>query len=178
MGVSNLENLFIDQLSDMYSAEKQLTKALPKLAKAAADDDLHEAFQSHLQETKGQVQRIEKAAKLCGLKLKRRKCEAMEGLIKEGSAIIEQMEESGVRDAALIAAAQKVEHYEISAYISLLKLAQGLGYRNALPLLEETLDQEDNADMKLSDLGDQTLDDQLWKSQRERITGAYVDNNR
>jgi ferritin-like metal-binding protein YciE len=147
----------------MYSAETQITKALPKLAKAAADDDLRKAFETHLKETEGQIERLDKVIDLCGIKKKRKKCEAMKGLLEEGAEIIKSMEEGGLRDTALISAAQKVEHYEISAYLSLLKLAEQLGYRKALPLLTATLDEEESTDEKLSDLGDQSLEDNVWK---------------
>jgi ferritin-like metal-binding protein YciE len=161
MPIETLEDLFIHELSDMYSAEKQLTKALPKLAKAAFDDDLAEAFRSHLEETQDQVSRLERILEICGFKAKREKCDAMEGLIKEGAELIEEMEKGPVRDTALISAAQKVEHYEIAGYLSLLKLADQLDYRKALPLLNQTLDEEEGADEKLSDLCDRGFEEEM-----------------
>ena len=124
MSVNTLEALFVQELSDMYSAEKQLTKAIPKLARAATNPELVAAFESHLQETHHQVERLDQVVDTIGLKLKRIKCAAMEGLVEEGNEIIEEVEKGPVLDAALIAAAQKVEHYEIASYGTLLALAR------------------------------------------------------
>lgn len=162
MAVADLYDLFKQELSDMHNAEKQLTKALPKLAAAAADSQLAQAFENHLQETQEHVTRLEEVARLCDIKIKRKKCEAIEGLINEGSGLIQDMEEGLLRDAALISAAQKVEHYEISGYLSLLKLAENLGYRQALPLLLETLEEEEEADETLSDIGDDSIEECVW----------------
>src|SRR5690606_1207096 len=141
MAVKNLEELFIHELSDIYSAEKQLTKALPRLARAAAADELAAAFEAHLEETQGQIERIDQVVELLGIRLKRIKCAAMEGLVEEGKDVIDSVEEGPLRDAALIGGAQKVEHYEIAAYGTLCALARQLGYRDALPLLEATLEE-------------------------------------
>src|SRR5690606_34774002 len=116
MAVKTIEELFIHELSDIYSAEKQLPKALPRLAKAAAAEELTSAFELHLEETQGQIERIDQVVELLGIKLKRIKCAAMEGLVEEGKEVIEQIEAGPLRDAALIGGAQKVEHYEIAAY--------------------------------------------------------------
>lgn len=150
MSVKSFEDLFIFELSDIYNAEKQLTRALPKMAAAATDEALKEAFTSHLKETEGQIERIERAVKAEGIKLKSETCEAMKGLIKEGDEAVSEIEAGPLLDAALIVAAQKVEHYEIASYGSLIELARQLGYKRAVELLGETLEQEKGADEKLS----------------------------
>ncbi|WP_144630796.1 ferritin-like domain-containing protein [Bordetella genomosp. 13] len=147
--IKTLQDLFIHELSDIYSAEKQLTRALPKLARAASDPKLAEAFRSHLEETQGQVERIDRIVEASDFKLKRMKCMAMEGLVEEGAEVIEEVEEGPVRDAALIAAAQKVEHYEIAGYGTLCTYAKLLGMNDALKLLKETMAEEKAADDKL-----------------------------
>jgi len=150
MTVKTLEDLFVHSLSDVYSAEKQLTKALPKLARAATNPELSAAFTQHLEETRGQVERIDKVVEVTGLRLKRIKCVAMEGLVEEGQEQIDEIESGPVLDAALIGAAQKVEHYEIAAYGTLCALAQQLGHNEAATLLKETLQEEKATDEKLS----------------------------
>ncbi|CTU62621.1 ferritin-like domain-containing protein [Escherichia coli] len=153
MQIKSVEDIFIHLLSDTYSAEKQLTKALSKLSRSAYSDKLTAAFQSHLDETHGQIERIDKVVDSeDGLKLKRIKCAAMEGLIEEANEVIESTEKNEVRDAALIAAAQKVEHYEIASYGTLVTLAEQLGYKKAAKLLKETLEEEKATDVKLTDL--------------------------
>jgi ferritin-like metal-binding protein YciE len=147
-----MQDLFIHALSDVYSAEKQLTKALPKLARASTNEQLKQAFQQHLEETNGQIERIDKVVELCGVKLKRIKCVAMEGLVEEGQEQIEDFEQGPIRDAALIAAAQKVEHYEIATYGTLATLAKQLGQEDAMNLLLETLQEEKSTDEKLTQL--------------------------
>lgn len=144
MAVKNIEELFVHELSDIYSAEKQLTRALPRLARAAGSEELSAAFEAHLEETHGQIERIDQIVDLLGIRLKRIKCAAMEGLVEEGP----------LRDTALIGGAQKVEHYEIAAYGTLCALARQLGYTDALPLLEETLEEEKATDMKLTALAE------------------------
>ena len=151
---NTLEALFIQQLSDIYSAEKQLTKALPKLARAATNPDLVAAFESHLQETHHQVERIDQVVENTGVKLKRMKCAAMEGLVEEGQEVIEEFEQGPVLDAALIAAAQKVEHYEIASYGTLIALARHLNFGQIEGLLQDTLDEEKAADQKLTQLAE------------------------
>lgn len=152
MAQKTLQDLFVHELSDIYSAEKQLAKALPKLARAADDPGLSEAFSRHLEETQGQIERIDRIVDVTGLRLKRMKCAAMEGLIEEGRDVIEEIEQGPVRDAALIGAAQKVEHYEIAGYGTLCTFAEQLGHRDAVKLLSETLDEEKAADRKLNEL--------------------------
>lgn len=153
MQIKSVEDIFIHLLSDTYSAEKQLTKVLSKLSRSAYSDKLTAAFQSHLDETHGQIERIDQVVDSeDGLKLKRIKCAAMEGLIEEANEVIESTDKNEVRDAALIAAAQKVEHYEIASYGTLVTLAEQLGYKKAAKLLKETLEEEKATDVKLTDL--------------------------
>ncbi len=163
MKIKTLEDLFLHELSDMYNAEKQLTKALPKMAKAASNADLAKGFEMHLKETETHVERLEKVFELCDLKAKREKCDAMEGLIKEGEEIIDDTEEGAVRDAALIGAAQKVEHYEISGYGTLCAIAEKLGHKEAQRLLEKTLNEEKATDQKLNDLALQDVNDEALR---------------
>lgn len=155
MAVTTLEELFVHELSDIYSAEKQLTKALPRLAKAADNAQLEKAFRNHLEETNGQIERIDKVVDMLDIKLKRIKCAAMEGLVEEGKEVIEEIEQGAVRDAALIGGAQKVEHYEIAAYGTLCALGKQLGYGDAVRLLKETLAEEKATDEKLTLLAEQ-----------------------
>ena len=154
MELDNLRALYIDELKDLYSAENQLVKALPKMAKAAAAPELREAFENHLQETKGQVDRLEQIFESLEGSPKGKKCAGMEGLIEEGKEIISEHDKSSVRDAALICAAQKVEHYEIAAYGCARTFAQLLGMEEAVQLLQETLDEEGNTDKKLTELAE------------------------
>ena len=154
MPLKTLEDLFIHELSDIYSAEKQLTKALPKLARAATNPELAAAFESHLEETQHQVERIDQVVEATGVKLKRMKCLAMEGLVEEGKEVMEAIEKGPVLDAALIAAAQKVEHYEIAGYGTLLALGRQLKFDRIETLLQETLKEEKAADQKLTQLAE------------------------
>ncbi|WP_024891829.1 ferritin-like domain-containing protein [Luteimonas huabeiensis] len=150
MAVTTIEELFIHELSDIYSAEKQLTKALPRLARAAQNPELKTAFETHLEETQGQIERIDRVVELLETRVKRIKCAAMEGLIEEGKEVIDTIEAGPLRDAALIGGAQKVEHYEIASYGTLCALAKQLGYTDALKLLKETLEEEKATDEKLT----------------------------
>ena len=153
MNMKTMEDVFIHLLSDTYSAEKQLTRALAKLARATSNEKLSQAFHAHLEEIHGQIERIDQVVESeSNLKIKRMKCVAMEGLIEEANEVIESTEKNEVRDAALIAAAQKVEHYEIASYGTLATLAEQLGYRKAAKLLKETLEEEKATDIKLTDL--------------------------
>lgn len=166
--ITSLEEAFIHELSDVYSAEKQLTKALPKLAKAATNQGLADGFTTHLEETQGQIERIDEIVETQGLKLKRMKCLAMEGLVAEGAEAIEEIEKGPVRDAVLIIGAQKVEHYEIAAYGSLITLAKSLGYDDAARLLAETLEEEKATDEKLSTIA-------LQEVNREALQQAQME---
>ncbi len=153
MNIKTLEDLFIHALSDVYSAEKQITKALPKMARAATDPQLAESFKEHLEQTHGQIERLDKLVEVTeGVKIKRMKCMAMEGLVEEGQEIIDSVEKGPVCDAGLIGAAQKVEHYEIATYGTLSALAGLLGHTEAKSLLEATLQEEKETDIKLSKL--------------------------
>ena len=152
MAVKTLQDLFIHALSDVASAEKQITKGLPKMARAATDPKLVEAFKAHLEETRGQIERIDAVVESIGMRLKRIKCAAMEGLIEEASEEIEEIEKGPVLDAALIGAAQKVEHYEIASYGTLVALAKQLGFTEAADLLQATLEEEKATDSKLTTL--------------------------
>lgn len=152
MTIETLHDLFIHDLSDINSAEKQLSKALPKMARAATSPDLKLAFETHLEETRGQIERIEQIVQIADLKLKRMKCAAMEGLVEEGKEAIDEIEKGPVLDAALIGAAQKVEHYEIASYGTLAALAKQLKMPEVAKLLVETLKEEKSTDLKLSKL--------------------------
>ena len=147
MQVNSITDLFIHALSDIYSAEKQLTRALSKMARESASTELSDAFKQHLEETQGQIERIDQIIEAePNIKLKRMKCHAMDGLIDEANEIIEATDKGSVRDAGLIAAAQKVEHYEIASYGTLSTLAGQLGLKKAKALLDETLQEEKTTD--------------------------------
>lgn len=161
MSIKTLNDLFIHALSDVYSAEKQLTRALPKLARAADQEDLANAFKTHLEETQGQIERLDKLVEVTpDVRIKRIKCLAMEGLIEEGQEIIDGIVAGPVRDAGLIAAAQKVEHYEIATYGTLCALAEKLGYTKAKNLLGETLEEEKSTNKKLTLIAEQKVNKQ------------------
>lgn len=149
-----LEVIFENMLKDIYWAEKHLTKALPKMAKASYNDELREAFENHLEETNAQILRVEKCFAILEKKAVAKKCPAMEGLVKEGAETIEEYEMGNARDAALIAAAQKVEHYEISAYGTLRTMATVLGKVQCATMLEESKDEEAATDKKLTELAE------------------------
>lgn len=145
-------DLYLEQLRDLYSAETQLTKALPKMAKAATNEDLKNGFTEHLEQTRGHVQRLEQIFQALSEKPTGTKCKAMEGLVAEGSEMIESDFEGAVKDAGLIAAAQRVEHYEISAYGTAKTFAEVLGDTEAVSLLNETEEEERETDEKLTQL--------------------------
>ncbi|MFM0557932.1 ferritin-like domain-containing protein [Paraburkholderia sediminicola] len=157
MTTKTLKDLFIHSLSDIYSAEKQMTKSLPKMARASTSPRLRAAFEKHLEETQGQIQRIDQIVEAIGIKLKRIKCVAMEGLVEEGQEQIEEIEKGPVLDTALIAAAQKVEHYEIASYGSLIALGKQLEEMEAVQLLAETLKEEKATDEALSLLAEEKV---------------------
>ncbi|HET6796817.1 MAG TPA: ferritin-like domain-containing protein [Gemmatimonadales bacterium] len=159
MSLDSLDKLFLEELKDIYNAEKQLTRALPRMAKAAESPELQQAFTNHLRETEGQVQRLERIFKELGQAARGKKCKGMEGLIEEGKEKMEEEGEWPVLDAALIASAQKVEHYEIAAYGCLRTYAQLLGYDEAERLLQETLEEEEAADKKLTELGESGINE-------------------
>lgn len=149
--IANFHDLFRHELSDLYSAEKQLTKALPKMAKAASDPTLKEGFTTHLEETQGQIETLDRVFELCDIKPERITCEAMKGLIEEGNEAISDFEKGPLLDVALIIAAQKVEHYEISGYGSVCALAKKLGLDDAEELLRGIQEQEVATDEKLTE---------------------------
>jgi ferritin-like metal-binding protein YciE len=155
MQQAELKDLYIDELKDIYSAETQLVKALPKMAKAAASDELRSGFEEHLEQTKGHVARLEQIFQALEEKPTGKKCMGMEGLIKEGGEAAEEDYEDDAKDAALIGAAQRVEHYEIAAYGTVRAMAEQLGENEAVDLLSQTLQEEKDTDVKLSKLADQ-----------------------
>jgi ferritin-like metal-binding protein YciE len=152
--MKTLEDLFLDSLADIYYAENQLTKALPKMAKAATHDDLREAFESHLLETEGHVQKVRRVFELFGKSPKNKKCPAIVGIIKEANEITSENKKSPTINAALIFAAQKAEHYEIASYGGLREWAKQLENEEAAGLLDEILDEEKAADNKLTALAE------------------------
>lgn len=152
MSVETLEELLIDELKDLYSAEKQIVRSLPKLAKATTSPELKEALLNHLEETKGQVQRLEQIAELVGKKLTGKSCVGMKGVLDEGSEVLEDTDKGIVRDAALIGAAQRVEHYEMAGYGTARDFAKALGMSDVASLLDQTLVEEKAADKKLSSI--------------------------
>ncbi|MDW8852217.1 ferritin-like domain-containing protein [Flavobacterium sp. MMLR14_040] len=147
-----LRELFVDSLKDIYWAEKALTKALPKMAKNATSENLINTINDHITVTEEQVSRLEQVFESIGEKATAKKCEAMEGLIKEGESIMQETQQGPVRDAGIIGASQKIEHYEIATYGTLAAFAQTLGEDDALELLQQTLDEEKEADMLLTEV--------------------------
>lgn len=154
MKLDSLKDLYIGELRDLYNAETQLVRALPKMAKGVSTPELQSAIEHHLEETKGQVNRLENIFKELGVKPKGKRCRAMEGLIEEGKQVLDAEGEPSVLDAALIAAAQRVEHYEIAGYGCARTFAQLLGDTNGAKLLQETLNEESNADKKLTEIAE------------------------
>jgi len=154
MPLESLDGLFLNELKDVYNAEKLILRALPRMAKAANADALRDAFTRHLRETEGHVQRLEQIFGSLGQAARGKKCKGMEGIIEEGKEILEEDGAPEVIDAALIAAAQRVEHYEIAAYGCLRTYAQLLGYDDAARLLQQTLREEEATDKKLTELGE------------------------
>lgn len=155
MSVETMQELLIDELKDLYSAEKQIVRALPKLAKAATSPELKQALLDHLEETKGQVARLEQIGEIVGKKMTGKTCVGMKGVLEEGSEVLEDTEKGTVRDAALISASQRVEHYEMAGYGSAREFAKMLGQSEVAKLLDETLAEEKNADKKLSAISKQ-----------------------
>jgi ferritin-like metal-binding protein YciE len=152
MPVKGLKELYIDELKDLYSAENQLVKALPKMAKAASSEELRQGFEEHLEQTRGHVQRLEEIFESLDENPKGKKCAGMEGLVKEGGEVIGEDFEGAVMDAALIGAAQRVEHYEIAAYGTAAEFAKLLGENEHVSRLEATLQEEKDTDEKLTEL--------------------------
>ncbi len=151
---NSMESLLIDQLQDLFDAENQLVKALPDVADAATDHDLKRAIETHLQETRQQAARLERVFRIIGQEPQAKTCQAMKGLLKEGDEVINAEGDPDVKDAAIIAACQRVEHYEMAGYGSARAFAQRLGHREAAQLLQQTLDEESAADEKLTEIAE------------------------
>jgi ferritin-like metal-binding protein YciE len=169
MSLDSLEKLFLEELKDIYNAEKQILRALPKMAKAAESAQLKQAFTRHLKETEGQVQRLERIFRDLGQAVRGKACKGMEGLMEEGKEVLEKEGEPAVIDAALIASAQRVEHYEIAAYGCLRTYAQLLGLTQSEQLLQQTLEEEEATDKKLTELGESGI------NQAAAMAGAGVE---
>lgn len=164
-GNTQLEKFFMDALKDIYWAEKALTKALPKMKKASTTEELQEAFDMHLEQTQDHVARLEQVFSLLGKKAQAKKCDAMEGLIKEAESIVEETEEGSMtRDVAVIMAAQKVEHYEIATYGGLVTLAHTMGQTEVADILATTLEEEKQTDLDLTELAENNIN---WEAEQE-----------
>jgi ferritin-like metal-binding protein YciE len=162
---SQLEKFFTDSLKDIYWAEKALTKALPKMKKAATTEELQSAMEEHLEQTKEHVTRLEHVFEILGKKAQAKKCDAMEGLLKEGESIVEETEDGSMtRDVGIIMAAQKVEHYEIATYGSLVSLARTMGQDEVADVLSETLEEEKQTDMNLTEIAENNIN---WEAEQE-----------
>lgn len=171
MSLNNLEDLFIQQLNDLYSAEQQLMDALPKMAKSASTPELKEALNEHLEQTRTQAARLENIFESMGSRPARHKCKGMEGIIEEGSEVLHEKGESSVIDAAIIASAQRVEHYEIAGYGCARTYAEELGYNDAADLLQETLEEEAHTNERLTMLAEGNINlraDQAGDTERPR----------
>ncbi len=164
MKLNNLQDLFLDILKDLYNAENLILKALPKMVNAATSPDLKEALQDHLEETEEQIIRLEEVFSIIGTKPEGKRCRAMEGLIQEAEEVLALAGDTTVRDATIIAAAQKVEHYEIASYGTLRTFADVLGLEDAADLLEETLDEEKSADERLTEIAEAHINEEADKS--------------
>lgn len=162
-----LRDLFEDELKDIYWAEKALTKAIPKMIKNATSQDLIDALEDHLEVTKGHVERCEQAFEKLGKPARAKKCEAMEGLVREAEEIMESTEQGTVRDAGIISAGQKVEHYEIASYGTLRAFAKALGEDEIANLLEQTLNEEKEADEKLTEVAESSINMEAVNSEEE-----------
>ncbi len=149
-GIDSLDSLFRDELKDIYDAEKQITKALPKMIKKAGSDELRAAFEEHLQQTEQHIERLEEVFEQLGMPARGKKCIGMQNLLKEGAEMMAEAEDEDTRDALMIAAAQKVEHYEIATYGTLRVWANLLGHADSAALFEETLDEEKDTDQRLT----------------------------
>lgn len=167
MPLDSLHDLYVEELRDLYNAENQLLKALPRMAKAATAPELKAAFTEHLTVTQGQVQRLDRIFTELGVKATGKKCKAMEGLIAEGKEIMEEDGEPAVIDAALIGAAQRVEHYEIAGYGTVRTFARLLGYTAAEKLLQQTLDEEGEADKTLTELAETVINPEAEEAEEE-----------
>src|SRR5215212_8515675 len=158
--LNSLQELLVEELKDLYDAEHQLTKALPKMAQAATNPQLQSAFNQHLTETEGHVTRLEQVFQALGEQPSRKTCKAMKGLVEEGSEVIEEKMDPEVKDAALIASAQRVEHYEIAGYGAARTFAQTLGQNDVAQMLQQILNEEGNADKKLTQIAESRVNQQ------------------
>lgn len=156
----SLQDLFVEEIKDLYNAEKQIEKALPRMAKTASSPDLRQAFNSHLEQTRRQIERLEEIGKSLGISLRGKKCKGMEGIIEEGEEILAIKGDDNTRDAGLIGAAQRVEHYEIAGYGCARTYARMLGHREAERLLDETLREEEATDRKLTTIAESHINAQ------------------
>ncbi len=182
MASANLHELFVDEIRDIYHAEKQLTKALPKMAKNATSGDLRMAIEEHLEETRGQIERLERVFEMLDERPRGKHCAGMAGIIEEASDLLEEEEEGAVLDAGIVAGAQRAEHYEMAAYGSVIAWANAMGHSDVAELLEETLNEEKAADQKLSQLAmsgindaanaGMTVEDMQEGSSRRRTNGG------
>lgn len=150
--INTIENLFVEQLRDLYSAEHQITKTLPKLVEAATSSELKKAFEHHLKETESQIERLDRAFEILGESPKGKTCDGMKGVLSEGAEMLKETEAGDIRDAGLISAAQRVEHYEMAAYGSVGAYAEKLDQKEIAELLQETLEEEKAADKKLTEI--------------------------
>lgn len=160
MATKTMNDLLITFMQDVYYAERQILKALPKMAKAAESEELKDALMHHREETQGQVERLQKAFEALGKRVRAQTCEAINGMIEEGEEIIEQFEAGPVRDAGIVGAAQAVEHYEMARYGTIIAWAKAVGANDVVRLMQETLEEEKQADTKLNQLAQQRLNQQ------------------
>jgi ferritin-like metal-binding protein YciE len=170
MEMESLQELYVDELKDLYSAEKQIVKALPKMVKNATNSELKEAFSNHLDETEGHVQRLEKIFQLLGEKAGGKKCKGMEGLIEEAKELLEKDVPEEVLDAGLISKAQHVEHYEIAGYGTVRTYAQQLGFSDQAKLLQQTLDEEGKANELLTQIAESSVNAEAEEGSEEEET--------
>jgi ferritin-like metal-binding protein YciE len=170
MSVESLQELFLDELKDLYSAEKQITKALPKMAKAATSSRLKDAFESHLAETNGQIERLEQIFDLLKKKGTGKTCEGMKGVLSEGAEVLQETKKGDLRDSGLITAAQRVEHYEMAGYGGVREYARLLGQKEIMALLDATLKEEEAADKKLTQIAKEVNSAALSASPLEKAS--------
>lgn len=167
--LKTLEDLLLMEIQDLYDAEHRILKALPKLAKKASHSELSAAFEEHLEQTQSHVVRLENVFKILGEKPKRKTCEGIKGLLKEGDEALEEPMENDVRDAAMIGAAQRVEHYEMAGYGCAKTFASRLGYDDAADLLQQTLDEEAETDQKLTGIAESAVNEDAMRENREMV---------
>jgi ferritin-like metal-binding protein YciE len=172
MKLDNLRKLYVEELRDLYNAENQLVKALPKMAKGASSDELKQAFENHLEQTEGHVERLENIFKNLNESPKGKTCHAMKGLVEEGSEILDQDGEESILDAGIIAAAQKVEHYEIASYGTVRTFAEILGENEAARLLQQTLDEEGEANKLLNELAEGIVNPEAVSEETKSATSG------